>query len=86
MLFTALAGGMGWGIRGQYGHETGAMLAGLLVALVLVFLFGYHLSALSAARAAPEKRNMATVAVNRELSFNMMVSKGWLVVVVVFDG
>ena len=36
MLFTALAGGMGWGIRGQYGHETGAMLAGLLVALVLV--------------------------------------------------
>ena len=42
MLFTALAGGMGWGIRGQYGHETGAMLAGLLVALVLVYLFGYH--------------------------------------------
>ena len=36
MLFTALAGGMGWGIRGQYGHETGAMLAGLLVALVPV--------------------------------------------------
>ena len=59
MLFTALAGGMGWGIRGQYGHETGAMLAGLLVALVLVFLFGYHLSALSAARAVA----LATIAI-----------------------
>ena len=59
MLFTALAGGMGWGIRGQYGHETGAMLAGLLVALVLVYLFGYHLSSLSAARAVAQ----ATVAI-----------------------
>ena len=59
MLFTALAGGMGWGIRGQYGHETGAMLAGLLVALVLVYLFGYHLSSLSAARAVA----LATVAI-----------------------
>ena len=39
MLTTAMAGGMGWGIRGQYGHETGAMIAGLLVSLVLVFLF-----------------------------------------------
>jgi hypothetical protein len=29
---------------------------------------------------------MATVAANRELSFNMMVSNGWLVIVVVFDG
>jgi hypothetical protein len=36
VLFGALAGGMGWGIRGQYGHETGAMIAGLLVSLVLV--------------------------------------------------
>jgi len=60
MLFTALAGGMGWGIRGQYGHETGAMLAGLLVALVLVYLFGYHLSSLSAARAVA----LATVAIS----------------------
>jgi len=34
-----MAGGLGWGIRGQYGHETGAMIAGLLVSLVLVFLF-----------------------------------------------
>ena len=39
MLATAMAGGMGWGIRGQYGHETGAMVAGVLVSLVLVFLF-----------------------------------------------
>lgn len=33
-----MAGGLGWGIRGQYGHETGAMIAGLLVGLVIVFL------------------------------------------------
>jgi len=38
LLFAALAGGMGWGIRGQYGHETGAMIAGVLVSLTLVFL------------------------------------------------
>ena len=37
VLFSALAGGLGWGIRGQYGHETGAMIAGLLVCLTLVF-------------------------------------------------
>ncbi len=29
VLYAALAGGMAWGIRGQYGHETGAMIAGL---------------------------------------------------------
>ena len=38
VLFAALAGGMAWGIRGQYGHETGAMIAGLLVSLVLTHL------------------------------------------------
>ena len=38
VLFTALAGGLGWGIRGQYGHETGAMIAGLLVSMTAVFL------------------------------------------------
>lgn len=32
----AVAGGMGWGIRGQYGHETGAMMAGLLTGLALI--------------------------------------------------
>ncbi len=35
VLAGAAAGGMGWGIRGQYGHETGAMMAGLLVALAV---------------------------------------------------
>jgi hypothetical protein len=39
MMTAAMAGGMGWGIRGQYGHETGAMIAGALVSLALVFLF-----------------------------------------------
>ena len=39
MLATSMAGGMGWGIRGQYAHETGAMIAGVLVSLTLVFLF-----------------------------------------------
>ena len=39
LLMAALAGGMGWGIRGQYGHDTGAMVPGLLVALVITFLF-----------------------------------------------
>ena len=38
VLFAALAGGMGWGIRGQYGHETGAMNAGVMVSLVLAYL------------------------------------------------
>jgi hypothetical protein len=51
VLFAALAGGMGWGIRGQYGHETGAMIAGLLVGLVLVLLFCPHADSLLAARA-----------------------------------
>ena len=39
VVFAALAGGMGWGIRGQYGHETGAMIPGLLVSLTLVLFF-----------------------------------------------
>ncbi len=36
IVVTALAGGMGWGIRGQYGHETGAMIAGVLVGFTLI--------------------------------------------------
>lgn len=52
VLLSALAGGMGWGIRGQYGHETGAMIAGLLVGLVLVVMFRPRASPLAAARAA----------------------------------
>jgi hypothetical protein len=46
----AMAGGMSWGIRGQYGHETGAMIAGLLVSLVFVLLFCRTASASTAAR------------------------------------
>ncbi len=52
MVLTAMAGGMGWGIRGQYGHETGAMIAGVLVGLVLLLLFGRGTTSLTAARAA----------------------------------
>jgi hypothetical protein len=50
-VFGAMAGGMAWGIRGQYGHETGAMLAGLLVSLTLVTLLCPRASLLGAARA-----------------------------------
>ncbi|HPA45377.1 MAG TPA: hypothetical protein PK395_06395 [bacterium] len=52
VLFAAMAGGMGWGIRGQYGHETGAMIAGLLVTLVLTHVFCKGAPALWTARAA----------------------------------
>lgn len=51
VLFAALAGGMAWGIRGQYGHETGAMIAGLLVSLTLVYLLCPGASLLTVARA-----------------------------------
>lgn len=51
VLGGALAGGMGWGIRGQYGHETGAMIAGLLISLTLVLLMRPHAVSLPAARA-----------------------------------
>ncbi len=50
-LMGAAAGGMGWGIRGQYGHEWGAMVPGVLVAFTLVFLFGRRTTSLNAARA-----------------------------------
>ena len=59
MCFASLAGGMGWGIRGQYGHETGAMLAGLLVALVLVYFFAHQFSSINIAKAVA----LATVAI-----------------------
>lgn len=49
-ILAAMAGGMAWGIRGQYGHETGAMIAGLLVSLTVVFLLSPQSSTLSAAR------------------------------------
>lgn len=51
VVCASLAGGMGWGIRGQYGHETGAMIAGLLVCLVIVLTLCRTASALAAARA-----------------------------------
>jgi hypothetical protein len=50
LLLCAAAGGMGWGIRGQYGHETGAMLAGVLVGLVIGLLFCARQSSLFTAR------------------------------------
>jgi len=50
LLCALLAGGMGWGIRGQYGHETGAMLAGVLVGFVLIGLFCQHFTPWAAAR------------------------------------
>ena len=50
LVLTAAAGGMGWGIRGQYGHETGAMIAGVLVALVIGLLFCARQSSLFTAR------------------------------------
>jgi hypothetical protein len=51
LLVGAMAGGLGWGIRGQFGHETGAMMAGLLVGLTLLLFFCPHWMSLSAARA-----------------------------------
>src|SRR5262245_20120611 len=51
VVLGAMAGGMGWGIRGQYGHETGAMIAGVLIGFVLVLLFIPRLSSLRGARA-----------------------------------
>lgn len=59
VFFAAMAAGMGWGIRGQYGHETGAMIAGALASLTLVMLFAPYTSSLTAARAAA----MMTVAI-----------------------
>jgi hypothetical protein len=51
VILAGMAGGMGWGIRGQYGHETGAMIAGLLIGLVLTLLFRPRGAPLSVARA-----------------------------------
>jgi hypothetical protein len=38
IFLPAAAGAMAWGIRGQYGHETGAMIAGMLVGFTLLLL------------------------------------------------
>ena len=58
-MLSALAAGMGWGIRGQYGHESGAMIAGVLASTTLVMLFVPVANSLTAARAAA----MMTVAI-----------------------
>jgi hypothetical protein len=52
VICTSMAAGMGWGIRGQYGHETGAMIAGALTSLTLVLFFAPNATAMVAARAA----------------------------------
>jgi hypothetical protein len=51
VICASLAGGMGWGIRGQYGHETGAMIAGVLVCLVIALTLCRNANALAVARA-----------------------------------
>ena len=51
LLASAAAGAMGWGIRGQYGHESGAMIAGVLVSLVVVTALRPQASAVWAMRA-----------------------------------
>jgi hypothetical protein len=50
MLCGSMAGGLGWGIRGQYGHETGAMIAGVLTGLALALCLARHLAPIQAAR------------------------------------
>ena len=58
VLFAGMAGGLGWGIRGQYGHEAGAMIAGVLVSLTLTHLLCPGVSTMRAVRAVA----LATVA------------------------
>lgn len=50
-LAGGCAGGLGWGIRGQYGHETGAMLSGVLVGFAVLCVVGRHLTWQTIARA-----------------------------------
>ncbi len=40
LILGALAMGLGWGIRGQFGHQPGAMVPGALIGLVLAYLRG----------------------------------------------
>ena len=39
-LATALSLSVGWGIRGNFGHEYGAMIPGALAAMAAVLLSG----------------------------------------------
>lgn len=50
MILTAMAGGMAWGIRDQYGHELGVMIFGILAGFTLVMLFMPNASSLQVAR------------------------------------
>ncbi|MGE3820413.1 MAG: hypothetical protein AB7I30_13445, partial [Isosphaeraceae bacterium] len=50
IALAAAAGGMGWGIRGSYGHETGAMIAGVLIGYVLIREFLPSATSLKGAR------------------------------------
>lgn len=50
IALAAAAGGLGWGIRGSYGHETGAMIAGVLIGFVLIREFLPESSSLKGAR------------------------------------
>ena len=52
VLLPALAMGLGWGIRGQFGHETGAMVPGALVGLALAVVGSRELSPPDALRLA----------------------------------
>ncbi len=52
LLVPTLAGGLGWGIRGQFGHESGAMIPGVLIALSIAILITPSMSGLRLARLA----------------------------------
>lgn len=52
LLLPTIAGGLGWGIRGQYGHETGALIPGVLVGLSIGLLMAPSASGLRLARIA----------------------------------
>lgn len=51
-LLPAVAMGLGWGIRGQFGHESGAMVPGALVGAALAWLAGLRDPRLTAQFAA----------------------------------
>ena len=51
IVFSALMGGMGWGIGASYGGVAGAMTAGAATGLAIIFLYGRELTSLPAARA-----------------------------------
>ncbi len=48
---SGMAGGLAWGIRGQFGHETGAMIAGVLVGSVLLMILNVRPGTLASLRA-----------------------------------